>query len=74
MSIEHIDETKCIGCGTCAAGCPMDVIRMDKQTGKAKIVYAKDCQICNLCATYCPVGDVITISPEKYAPLMVSYR
>ena len=73
MSIEHIDETTCIGCGTCVASCPMDVIRLDKKSGKAKIVYAKDCQICHLCVTYCPVGNVITISPEKCTPPMVGW-
>ena len=73
MSIEHIDENTCIGCGTCVASCPMDVIRLDKETGKAKIVYAKDCQLCHLCDNYCPVGDVITISPEKCERPMVGW-
>jgi NAD-dependent dihydropyrimidine dehydrogenase PreA subunit len=66
MSIEQIDEATCIGCGTCVASCPMDVIRLDEKTGKAKIVYQKDCQLCHLCATYCPVGNVITIAPTKF--------
>jgi NAD-dependent dihydropyrimidine dehydrogenase PreA subunit len=65
MSIESIDETTCIGCGTCVASCPMDVIRLDEKSQKATIVYQKDCQICHLCAIYCPVGDVITIVPTK---------
>ena len=61
-----------IGCGTCVASCPMDVIRLDKKIKKSKIVYAKDCQICHLCRMYCPV-DAITISPEKSIPVIVSW-
>ena len=51
----------------------MDVIRLDSDTGKAKIVYVKDCQICHLCDAYCPVGGVITISPEKCEKPMVGW-
>ncbi len=73
MSIEKIDKGKCIGCGTCVASCPMDVIRLDTSSKKATIKYAKDCQLCHLCATYCPVGDVISISSEKHSRLMVGW-
>jgi len=53
MSVENIDNEKCIGCGTCVATCPMDVFRMDKATEKSKITYQEDCQICHLCRIYC---------------------
>ncbi len=73
MSIENIDESKCIGCGTCHRTCPMDVIRRDADTGKGVITYPEDCQMCHLCDLYCPVGDVISISPTKGIRPMVGF-
>ena len=52
------------GCGICVETCPMDVYRLDDDTGKSKILYKEDCQICNLCRIYCP-EDAITITPGK---------
>ncbi len=72
MSVENIDNEKCIGCGTCVATCPMDVFRMDKATEKSKITYQEDCQICHLCRIYCPV-DAISISPVKCVRPMVGW-
>jgi len=73
MPIEKINTNLCIGCGTCVATCPMDVIRMDKDGEKAVIVYQEDCQICHLCRIYCPVDDVITISSTKCVRPMVGW-
>ena len=72
MSVENIDNEKCIGCCTCVATCPMDVFRMDKATEKSKITYQEDCQICHLCRIYCPV-DAISISPVKCVRPMVGW-
>ncbi len=73
MSIENIDAKKCVGCGTCELTCPMDVIRMDIEAERAAIVYPEDCQMCHLCDLYCPVGDVISISPTKGVRPMVGF-
>jgi len=74
MTIEHIDNDNCIGCGTCIATCPADVIRMDKTINKAKITYPEDCQSCHLCRLFCPVNDdVITISSSTCLEPMVSW-
>jgi NAD-dependent dihydropyrimidine dehydrogenase PreA subunit len=70
MTIQLISG--CIGCGTCVASCPTDVLRLDPKTKKAIIKYPADCQICHLCRMYCPV-DAITISPEKSIPVIVSW-
>jgi NAD-dependent dihydropyrimidine dehydrogenase PreA subunit len=50
----------------------MDVIRMDETTQKAVIKYPEECMCCDYCEYDCPV-DAIYVSPEKYAPLMVSW-
>jgi NADPH-dependent glutamate synthase beta subunit-like oxidoreductase len=41
--------------------------------GQAIIKYVDDCMCCDSCEYDCPV-DAIYVSPEKYAPLMVSFR
>ncbi|WP_117883649.1 4Fe-4S dicluster domain-containing protein [Aureibaculum luteum] len=70
MSIVSING--CIGCEECIKSCPTDVIRLNRDTKKAEILYPEDCQICHLCRMYCPV-DAITISPEKSIPVIVSW-
>jgi NAD-dependent dihydropyrimidine dehydrogenase PreA subunit len=73
MAIEYIKEDLCTGCGTCVNSCPMDVIRMDQDTGKATIVYPEECMCCASCEIDCPAGAVY-VSPEKHDPIMVSWK
>lgn len=54
MGVRSIDVSLCNGCGVCMELCPMDVLRIDKQTNKAFIKYLRDCQSCFLCEIYCP--------------------
>ena len=72
MAIEKIDPELCNGCGICVNSCPMDVIRMDKESKKAVIRYPEDCMLCEFCSSDCPV-DAITITPVKESPLIVSW-
>ena len=72
MAIERIDHELCTGCGICVDSCPMDVIRMDEKNEKAVIKYPEECMACGDCKLDCPV-DAIHVSPEKHAPLMVSW-
>lgn len=72
MSIERIDQELCSGCGICMTSCPVDVIRMDSETGKAAIRYPDDCMCCAYCELECP-EQAIYVAPRKSAPLMVSW-
>jgi len=72
MSIERINHKLCIGCGVCVDTCPMDVIRLDKKRKKAVIKYPEDCMLCLYCERECPV-HAIYVSPEKTAPVMLSW-
>ena len=72
MAIDHIDHELCTGCGICVNTCTMDVIRMDEKEKKAIIKYPEECMCCDACEDDCPSG-AIYVSPEKYAPLMVSW-
>jgi NAD-dependent dihydropyrimidine dehydrogenase PreA subunit len=72
MSIEKIDPELCTGCGICVNSCSVDVIRMDESAQKAIIQYPQDCMLCEFCVLDCP-EDAITVTPDKEAPLIVSW-
>lgn len=66
MPIMRIDENLCNGCETCVDDCPMDVIRMDEETNKARVVYPGDCMVCFQCEEACPEGAVeLTVEPAR---------
>lgn len=58
MGVRAIDVKLCTGCGICVNNCPMDIFRMDEETGKAFIKYIRDCQCCSLCEVDCPEGAI----------------
>ncbi len=51
-----VDKTKCIGCGTCVAICPVEAISFDED-GKARIDRTK-CIRCGSCEASCPVEAI----------------
>ena len=63
--IDRIDETLCNGCGYCDIACPMDVIYLDSEKGKAEIRYREDCMTCFSCELDCPT-NAIYVDPFKY--------
>ena len=64
MAIEHIIREKCIGCETCVQSCPMDVIRMNEEDGKAEVTYPEECVVCCICVADCQ-KDAIVMTPGK---------
>lgn len=56
------DETKCIGCGTCAKMCQCDVLLPSTEKGKHPIVvWPGECYYCGACVMMCPVEGAIKL-------------
>ena len=63
--IDYINSEKCTGCGVCVTLCPMDVVRLDKSSGKAFIKYRDDCMSCFNCEMNCPEEGAIYVGAER---------
>lgn len=66
MSVARNNLDVCIGCGTCADICPMDVFYMDEEAGKSVILYPENCQSCGQCYLHCPT-ESLTMVIQTYA-------
>lgn len=69
MPLVHIDQTKCLGCGSCFYACTVKAISMTEpkgQTGKKASVDLNNCVECGVCTReICPV-DAISKVPLSY--------
>ena len=56
------DETKCIGCGSCARVCQVDIMIPSPEKGKHPVVlYPGECYYCGSCVMACPVPGAIKL-------------
>lgn len=54
------DQSKCVGCGMCAAVCPHRIFALDN--GTAVVLDREACMECGACALNCP-AQAITVTP-----------
>lgn len=63
----HVTE-KCIACGRCERGCPMNIIQLDKQ--KRPVWIRSTCSHCMACIQSCPVSAIeyghVTQAKQRY--------
>ncbi|MBO7711244.1 MAG: 4Fe-4S binding protein [Lachnospiraceae bacterium] len=56
------DQTKCIGCGRCAAVCQCDILLPSDEKGRHPVVmYPGECYYCGACVMVCPKPGAITL-------------
>jgi ferredoxin len=60
VSTLTMDESQCVGCGSCALVCPHGVYTVNGK--KAKIVDLDGCMECGACLNNCPVA-AISLTP-----------
>jgi CDP-4-dehydro-6-deoxyglucose reductase len=54
-----VDETACIGCGTCVTGCSRLVYRFDYERKKSVVADPLNCMVgCTTCANTCPTHAI----------------
>jgi len=66
--LSHIDESLCIGCGTCAESCQFGAIQVN---GYAQ-VDSEVCMGCGVCLSHCDQGAIsLERDPSKGVPLEI---
>lgn len=54
----EVDQSKCIGCGTCISVCPKGSFRVDEDINKAYFLMERGCEGCGACFAQCPTGSI----------------
>ena len=56
------DDSKCIGCNSCARVCQVDILLPSPEKGKHPLVmYPGECYYCGSCVMACPSEGAITL-------------
>lgn len=69
------DESKCVGCNTCANICQCDIMIPNPEKGKHPIVaYPGECYYCGACVMVCPNKGAIhlqhpVMNRAKFVPV-----
>ncbi len=66
-----INQDLCIGCGTCADICPMNVFEQEAPKTVPAVAYGEECWHCNACVLDCPRKAVSLRIPLNYMLLHV---
>ena len=54
-----VDESKCVGCSTCAQVCACQAIRLNEEDEGIRLtVWHSHCSFCGLCEFYCPTDAI----------------
>lgn len=60
-----VDESKCVGCGTCTTACPWNMPTVDPETSKST-----KCILCGACADNCITGALKILPWEKLEAML----
>ncbi len=64
MRLVKTQHDKCEKCSVCQKACPMDIVEIGREHGKA--AFHEDCTLCGRCAEFCPDDDVIQLKFFKF--------
>ena len=67
----HVESATCTGCGACVTACPVDVLSLDQESGKAVVAHLDDCCACFLCKDDCPTGAIV-VNHDSGNPRLIS--
>ncbi|HHY25815.1 MAG TPA: 4Fe-4S binding protein, partial [Desulfitobacterium dehalogenans] len=67
--VKKVDQSKCVGCGTCTAQCPWEMPTVNPETRKSS-----KCILCGSCATGCPTGALSVVDWDNVTAALQKTR